>query len=85
MKLKQAKKMQLITISLSKDEVEAVNRIALKVGISRSSLVRNLVRASLSDLGVLESVGVVDIVGLMRKKPARKDREMTGDFQAVKA
>lgn len=85
MKLKQAKKLTQITINLSKDEIKAIDRISLKVGISRSSLVRNLVRSSLEDLGVLESVGVVDIVGLMRKRAKRKELEISGICQPAKA
>ena len=70
---KPKKKMPQIQVSLEPSEIEKIDKIANKLTISRSALVRNLVRASLDDVAILNSVGLVDLVGAYRKMENSKE------------
>lgn len=64
------KKKPQIAISLEKSDLVKVDKIASKLGISRSALIRNLVKMGLDDAVVMNNVGVVDIMGAIRRHKA---------------
>jgi len=82
---KRSNKNQQYFVSLDPEDAEVIEQVAKTAGISKSALIRNMIKASMEDLKALKAVGVVDIVGLTRKGSERKAQEMKGDFQAVKA
>lgn len=71
------KKRPQIAISLDKNDLDKIDKIASKLSISRSALVRNLVKASLDDVNILNAMGVVDLVGLYRRHANGPDRTAT--------
>ena len=56
-----------IKISLTEEEMERIEKIAKKIGITKSRLARNLVIASLEDIEILEKLGFIEIVKLLKK------------------
>ena len=53
--------------SLTEEEMERIEKIAKKIGITKSRLARNLVIASLEDIEILEKLGFIEIVKLLKK------------------
>lgn len=62
-----------IFVSLEPSDVEKIDKIANRLSISRSAMIRNLVLASLDDVAILNSVGLVDLVGAYRKMEKSKE------------
>ena len=56
-----------IKISLTEEEMERIEKIAKKIGITKSRLARNLVITSLEDIEILEKLGFIEIVKLLKK------------------
>lgn len=64
---KQAGRLPQINVTLLPEDIKKIDLISGKLGISRSALVRNLVMMGLEDAMALNTVGVVDIMGAVRK------------------
>lgn len=69
-----AKGKSQVTISMEDKDIEVIDQIAETLSISRSALVRNLVKSALEDVRALKAVGVVDLVGLYRRLAQSPDR-----------
>jgi len=53
-------------VSFTHEELAVIDGYAKKLMLSRSNFLRNLVLASLDDVRVLDAIGVVGVVGLVR-------------------
>lgn len=53
-------------VTLSYEEMAAVDAYARKLRLSRSGFLRNLIVTSLDDVKVLDRIGVVGVVGFVR-------------------
>jgi len=56
-----------IKISLTEEEMKRIEKIAEKIGITKSRLARNLVITSLEDVEILEKLGFFEIAKLLKK------------------
>ena len=63
-----------VSISLSRETLAKIDRIAAKARLSRSQLVSNLVDSGLDDALLCEAIGLVTLVGGIRAL-----RELTSD------
>ena len=64
---KRIKRDKEIKISLTQEEMERIEKIAQKIGITKSRLARNLVLAGLEDAELLNKLGLFDIVKMIEK------------------
>lgn len=55
-----------VSVSLGLNELERLDAIAKRLGMSRSMLVRNLIRSGIDDLKTLERMGVVGLISAVR-------------------
>ena len=56
-----------IKVSLTQEEMERIEKIAKKIGITKSHLARNLILASLEDAELLNKLGLFDAVKMIEK------------------
>ena len=56
-----------IKVSLTQEEMERIEKIAKKLGITKSHLARNLILASLEDAELLNKLGLFDAVKMIEK------------------
>lgn len=56
-----------ISVSLEKDAIKKIDNYANKLSLTRSTFVRNLIMLGLEDMTILNAVGLVNVVGLVRK------------------
>lgn len=70
--LNKAGRLPQIQVTLIPEDVAKIDMIAEKAGLTRSSLVRNLVKSALDDAMALNAIGVIDIVGLIRRRNDQK-------------
>ena len=54
------------TISLGADEIALIDAIAQEARLTKSQLVRNLVRCGLDDARILKKLGIIKAVGIAR-------------------
>ena len=64
---KRIKRDKEIKISLTQEEMERIERIAKKVGKTKSHLARNLVLIALEDAELFEKFGLFEIAKLIEK------------------
>ena len=64
---KRIKRDKEIKISLTQNEMERIEKIAKKIGITKSVLARNLVLAGLEDAELLNKLGLFDAVKMIEK------------------
>ncbi len=64
---KRIKRDKEIKISLTQEEMERIEKIAQKIGITKSRLARNLVLAGLEDAELLNKLGLFDAVKMIEK------------------
>lgn len=80
------------TVMLEPKMVDEIDRIAEKVGISRSQLMKNMIEVGLESVKVYEALGVISAVGYGRKiidwfKKSKEEGKIVigkdGDFKIV--
>ena len=64
---KRIKRDKEIKISLTQEEMERIEKIAKKIGITKSHLARNLVLVALEDAELLNKLGLFDAVKMIEK------------------
>jgi len=64
---KRIKRDKEIKISLTQEEMERIEKIAKKVGKTKSHLARNLVMIALEDAELLNKLGFFEIVKMLEK------------------
>ncbi len=64
---KRIKRDKEIKISLTEEEMKRIEKIAKKIGITKSRLARNLVLASLEDAELLNKLGLFDAIKMIEK------------------
>ena len=64
---KRIKRDKEIKISLTQEEMERIEKIAQKIGITKSRLARNLVLAGLEDAELLNKLGLFEAVKMIEK------------------
>lgn len=62
-----AKGKTMVNFACDDDDLEVIDKICKDLSISRSLLIRNMIKASIDDVKVLKTVGVVDLIGLYRR------------------
>lgn len=68
-----------IRVRFRPSDKQEIDRIAGKLGIDRSKFVRSLVLTSLDDVRILELLGIVKAVGMVRKARREKSQvKLTG-------
>ena len=75
---KRIKRNKEIKISLTEEEMKRIEKIAKKIGITKSRLARNLVLASLEDAELLNKLGLFDAIKMIEKirKRALENKEL---------
>ena len=64
---KRIKRDKEIKISLTQEEMERIEKIAKKIGITKSHLARNLVLVALEDAELLDQIGAFELIKLIEK------------------
>ena len=64
---KRIKRDKEIKISLTQEEMERIEKIAKKIGMTKSRLARNLVLTGLEDAELLNKLGLFDAVKMIEK------------------
>jgi len=80
--MKSVKPRKQIQVSLTYEEIEVIDLMAAKLGLSRSHMAGNLIQAGLMDLSVLKNLGVI---GLFAKLQGTTETKILKELRAVKA
>ena len=73
-----------LNVMVDESVVDAVDKLASKLRVSRATLLRNLILSALDDLGLLDSIGVVPLVGAFRNMQEKGKGRASGRLGALK-
>jgi len=71
-----------IKISLTEEEMERIEKVAKKIGMTKSRLARNLTLVGLEDAELFEKMGIFEMAKLIRKI---KEKAASLDANLLKA
>ena len=63
-----------ITIAIENEDLAIIDAIADKLSLSRSAILRNVIKSGLEDLRTLDVMKVTDIVGMIRRQSESPER-----------
>jgi len=81
---KKEKKLEQINVMLERSDIEKIERLAKKIGITRGQLMRNLVKNGLDEALLLDKIGFLGVVisGMEAIRKLRKKLDR-GDLRSL--
>jgi len=65
-----------ISITVDAEVINEVDRLALKMGLNRSQLVRNILAMGVADVKLLKKIGLIDLAHMIKTFQAALLREL---------
>jgi metal-responsive CopG/Arc/MetJ family transcriptional regulator len=65
-----------ISITVDAEVINEVDRLALKMGLNRSQLIRNILAMGVADVKLLKKIGLIDLAHMIKTFQASISREL---------
>ena len=65
-----------ISITVDAEVINEVDRLALKMGLNRSQLIRNILAMGVADVKLLKKIGLIDLAYMIKTFQATISREL---------